>query len=116
MKTYPPIPMTEKLTALLNENAGISKRIEHERAASERLTQILNPQYQNETVRRVSDVNDDDSRKSGVVTTGVDLQEALNSEDELKRVRAGEPLARSANTQSELDAIHRQWAALVVPI
>ena len=110
---YEPIPVTDKLAGLLRDKANLVLRTEQSRLEVARLTKLLNPQYMHETVRTVADIKDETSRKSGVITTGVnDVAEAARRDAELKRTLAGEPLAELTDTKSQLELAHRQWTAI----
>jgi ribosome biogenesis GTPase A len=111
----PTILTSPKLTALLEDRDKLKARAEQSRAEVWRKTQIVSPQFQDATVRTVTDERDEAARKKAVVSTGIinEQDEAARKEDALKRTLAGEPLADSIGVKEQLEREHRQFVRVV---
>jgi len=107
-----PILASTKLTALEEDLHRLKASAAQSRATYWQLTQMLTPQLNNETVRRVADVNKDKIERNGVISTGISEQnEAKRKADELQRTLNNEPLADAASIQEKLGRERRQYAA-----
>ena len=104
-----------KLTALKEDLQRLKAGAAQSRATVWQLTQRLNPQSHDATVRRVENYNDrkDKGAEAGVLITGADSEraEAARKAEALKRTLEGKPLADSDGAREQLEKAHREWAA-----
>ena len=104
-----------KLTALKEDLQRLKAGAAQSRATVWQLTERLNPQSHDVTVRRVETYNEraDKGAEAGVLITGADSEkaEAARKAEALKRTLEGKPLADSTGVKEQKEKANREWVA-----
>src|SRR5229473_3685760 len=108
-----PILKSDKLTSLNAKKAELRASAKLWNTERHRLAKILSPQYLDETVTRIDDVQKEAATKKGAVTGVIDeTAEAARKAEELRRTLAGEPLANPISIEEQLRVANKQLTAV----